>query len=159
MGSGSITLHLMFEGKDMQVEVFRVSKGHLGKGIYTEDNPVSEHLFELSGAHPSPSDDASLKYDWQQFSEQRVQDDYIFGFKSLDQLRQWLYRTEWRQGLHDAGFEVHKWTGSAKLRVPYIGDRMRRKGTMIRPYVQGDTQMVFMPAYFNYIDSVSLLSI
>ena len=144
----------------LKVQCFRVSYGPNGKGMYQgPDTVAASRMFELSGRHPGPNDDAAIKDAWSKGSYNGLHREYFFGFKSLDQLRQWIYKTEWRQELHDTGYEIHIWEAKACVNTNYMGDTDRFKGTEVRPYLQGDTQMVFMPWYFTHTDTISLLTV
>lgn len=143
----------------MKVQCFRVSHGPNGKGMYQgPDTKAAESMYE-QGHHPCPGDDAALGPHWQHAAYGHYNREYFFGFKSLDQLRQWIYKTEWRQELHEAGYEIHIWEGRACLNTTYLGNRDNLKGIPFRPYIQGDTQMVFVPWHFTCTDSITLISV
>lgn len=61
--------------------------------------------------HPTPDDDAKLcmvyedigRTDWLTGKSPVVR----YGFATLTQMRQWVYKEEWRIAMHKHGFKVH----------------------------------------------------
>jgi hypothetical protein len=103
--------------------IYRVENS-LGKGMYTGDNCEATREMHDTFRHPPPYQDARLRDAWDEKYYAGSQHLYNFGFSSLDQLRMWIYRDEWRRLLHDAGFFIHA----------YSADN----------YILGDTQAVFI---------------
>lgn len=73
-----------------------------GQGMYRGVTSVSDQMYDTDYEgcrHPRPSDDMSLDWD--------CNPEWIFGFGSLDQLKFWIYRTEWRKQMHIDGLKVY----------------------------------------------------
>lgn len=69
---------------------------------YTDDDypvPIDE------GKHPPPYRDSLINTQWSLMTllEQK---EYIFGFSSLGQLRNWIYNNDWLMNLHAKGFVI-----------------------------------------------------
>lgn len=104
--------------------IYRIEDA-LGKGMYCgTDCPVKYMMQEER--HPPPYQDIRLRDIWETLYEQSRQRDFQFGFSSLDQLRSWIYREEWRDALNAAGFKVYVYAAKEY----YLGDT---QAIMIKP--------------------------
>jgi hypothetical protein len=77
--------------------------------IETKDRqgPYNHKTYEAPtewARHPTPCRDPELGY-WYL----KDPDSWVFGFRSLAQLRHWFYRAEWRLALHRNGFRISKY--------------------------------------------------
>lgn len=98
-----------------------------GIGIYRGGVADGLGLYEMTGRHPCPHEDAGMREAWEKLGDTEK---WLFGFKSLDQLRSWIYKDEQRLGL-------------------------KRRGVVVRVYkaceaIYGDTQAVFNTAGHFY---------
>lgn len=92
--------------------IYRVENAN-GRGMYRAGGSYSALEFEFDEyIHPMPSSDDALMRSIQERGEYNEcgsldysMDDY-FGFSSLDQLKRWIYRDDWRSKLDAAGFHV-----------------------------------------------------
>jgi len=87
------------------MRIFRIQNKH-GIGMYTAQAEITYCMLELDGRHPPPLDDTRLCAAIEATGRHCQFGDYNFGFSSLDQLRSWVYRAEWRSGLEAEGFFV-----------------------------------------------------
>lgn len=93
--------------------VYRVAcKDNVNRGMYT--SKIGCYMQDMGGVHPSPSDDArfakaadELNIEKFEFGRYKLEC-RRFGFKSLDQLRAWIYNPEWRRKLEDEDFCVYE---------------------------------------------------
>ena len=82
----------------------------IGVGMYSSKAGLRAcGSYETTRKHPSPWADTALKWDDIGWFLGVPQDQCYFGFASLDQLKAWLYRQEWREHLHLNGFVVKMW--------------------------------------------------
>jgi len=82
--------------------VFRVQTPK-GVGMYCSGARATGQMFDLDTYHPSPNNDGKLGDVW---AELHNKVEWRFGFASIDQLRMWIYRQEWRDSLHEQGLYV-----------------------------------------------------
>lgn len=120
-------------------KVYRV-EDQLGYGPYEVECDVS---FEMThdAHHPLPENDAKLSSFWrdQLLKGYWHYTKYRFAFASLEQLKFWIYREDWRKELDENGFRVSVYeTDSAKI---------------------GDTQAVFLKSEATLEYTLSLLEI
>ena len=76
-----------------------------GKGMYTTIfSDISREMFELDGRHPAPCNEEGLgEYlDGMEGSWKN----YRYAFKSLEQLKNWIYKKEWRTKLKRDGLKL-----------------------------------------------------
>ncbi len=57
--------------------------------------------------HPCPADDYELAPQWESLRRNGIHDMYIFGFLNPEQLLSWVYKEEWHEEIHNAGFKVY----------------------------------------------------
>lgn len=84
------------------------------EGMYFGSNNVADEMQpfsypDASMRHPKPYADSALVIACK--SKQLPYDDlewhhYNYGFSSIEQLKMWIHRTDWRQRLHDSGFKL-----------------------------------------------------
>lgn len=80
-------------------KIYRVhQEGDVHRGLYRCDTMVDMELQECI-RHPTPDQDAALSDFWCSMDWLK-QGNYYFGFKSIAQLKSWIYRQEWRDQLH-----------------------------------------------------------
>lgn len=72
-----------------------------GKGLYGVLCDLDEPTYGDDRRHPLPEDDSLLVL---VLGDRKVRGVMHFGFGSVDQLRNWLYKDSWLLGLHDAGY-------------------------------------------------------
>jgi len=114
------------------VTIYRVENNNK-EGMYGgSDVPCSWEMVE-SKTHPSPYEDDKIKPFWDRHSK-----DLQFGFSSIQQLRFWIYKKEWREQLDASGFHI---------------------SVIIAKGAHGDTQSVFLPTTRKDIKTISLLDI
>jgi hypothetical protein len=88
--------------------VYRIENGH-GQGPYTTDFwPRRSSSPYFGPRHLGPRDDSGLDWDCLALSYK-----YSFGFRSMEQMRFWFYRKEWRGAMQKAGYRLTKWRVSA----------------------------------------------
>lgn len=65
-----------------------------GDGIYTSNLPhdFTRDIQECNGRHPTPYEDDLFYRGW---SNCENRESYLFGFTSIEQLRNWFYRDDW----------------------------------------------------------------
>lgn len=87
--------------------VFRVEHAESRKGIYWQGSKICPDLHEY-GSHPPPEDDYAIRTIWYDikisYADRRRDNPWLFGFASIEQLRRWIYQTEWLETLHEEGF-------------------------------------------------------
>lgn len=82
----------------------------IGAGMYHAIGGLCECATYRTGTrHPMPWSDTALRWDHLRNILGVPKDHCYFGFSSLDQLKSWLYRQEWREYLHENGFVVKAW--------------------------------------------------
>jgi hypothetical protein len=89
-----------------------------GGGVYRGDNSDMNPMGgSVSDRHPLPADDSLLQeslrfrmrrdlakeYQWKHWTS-FLEDDFIFGFSSIDQMRNWVYQDVWLRKLDKGGF-------------------------------------------------------
>lgn len=79
------------------VKIYRCEMAD-GKGLYASE--AAYKVFSSDYAHPGPRDDALLKH---LFDGKRSHLDYFYGWKSVEQCREWLYEDDWLRELHELG--------------------------------------------------------
>jgi len=80
-------------------------KGNISIGMYTA--ACAGNFFEMDGRHPSPNSDSMLREAWYNICERnRGRPPWWFGFGSLEQFSNWVYREEWWQRLTDEGYVI-----------------------------------------------------
>lgn len=83
-------------------------KGDISVGMYTA--ACAGNFFEMDGRHPPPSSDSMLRTAWNDISERNGRTggppQWWFGFGSLEQFSNWVYREEWWQRLTDEGYVI-----------------------------------------------------
>lgn len=76
-----------------------------GEGLYRKGAAgLGQELSDFE-RHPLPEEDPAL-VDYYDSAMGQGHAYFRFAFKSLDQLKYWIYRTEWRQYLHKQGLRV-----------------------------------------------------
>lgn len=82
--------------------IYRV-ENQRGVGMY---KAYAKACYAMVGSdrHPSPNDDAELRPAWHQLLNEGLYRHYNFGFATLDQLRSWIYKDEWREELDRKDF-------------------------------------------------------
>lgn len=96
----------------MKITVYRIehaeSTGGMyvgGRGLYDIAGSAGDDIYN-NPRHPLPNEDSVLmasgipRNAWGIKDLQRLH----FGFASVEQLRNWLYKDQWLVGLHDAGY-------------------------------------------------------
>ena len=83
----------------------------IGAGMYSSEYGLFScgSYASSSRRHPEPWADTALQWDNIGYVLGVQQEQCYFGFSSLDQLKAWLYRQEWREHLHLNGFVVKVW--------------------------------------------------
>jgi hypothetical protein len=79
--------------------VYRIEDTY-GKGMYRSNKSID--IDQDDARHPTPFDDSLLSD--LVINIIGVYQNYIHGFKSIEQLRNWLYYDTWLVNLHEAGF-------------------------------------------------------
>lgn len=117
--------------------IYRVEQEN-GRGMYV-DNKDDTYSSEMTEAmrHPIPSEDAALRDAWNALSLSQFK--YCFGFSSLEQLKSWIYRSDWRAAINADGFKVAAYETT--------------------DFLVGDTQAVFRKATARLQFSISILEI
>jgi hypothetical protein len=121
---------------------------HKGKGPYRGPRQGSdlwdkEGIFDrpnLLPRHPRPRDDALMGPEWDRLYQAEMSDLYVFGFLNLDQLREWFFTEDARNGLHTHGFRVYVFENHGHLII-------------------GETQAAAIITWPLYSYSLSLLEI
>jgi hypothetical protein len=86
--------------------VYRVAYcGDIKRGLYS--SWASNRMHELDGPHPGPWADARMTDELLRRG-MNTAGGWWFGFKNLDQLRQWIYNKEWRAQLADEGYVCYE---------------------------------------------------
>jgi len=71
---------------------------------------VAGNFFEMDGRHPSPYSDSMLREAWYNICERNRgtggPPPWWFGFGSLEQFSNWVYREEWWKRLTDEGYVI-----------------------------------------------------
>lgn len=77
-----------------------------GVGMYRGNNrpQAVEQMYDYE-RHPSPLEDALLRGAWCDLSDEEACK-YKFGFPSLELLKAWIYRQEWRDELKERGLII-----------------------------------------------------
>ncbi len=116
------------------VTIYRIENKE-GEGLYTAFPVGSYPRIEMNEdkRHPPPFDDDKIRQTWTD-----LLDRLNFGFASMDQLRFWVYKREWREDLHKKGMSIKRITANG---------------------VHGDTQAVFLPETRKDIETISLLDV
>lgn len=84
--------------------VYRIENA-AGEGMYRAGkHPDCTSQMQNGPHHPTPWEDAKLSSDWQAISNRSA---FSFGFGTVEQLKAWVYRMDWRQELQDAGFAMY----------------------------------------------------
>lgn len=122
-------------------KVFRV-ENEAGKGMYSirnADGDSPDYFWEMSNNtnHPSPRDDIGLKDLWIKAYNEGTYREWNFGFRDLPQLRNWIYRQEWRDEIVSVG---------GFISVYEVDDR---------DYAAGDTQCIFRKEFAKKIDTIT----
>jgi hypothetical protein len=88
------------------VKVLRVENDEQ-KGMYSV-YPKPDCIYSMQSAsnHPTPEEDAALRDNWYKISRANTHREWYFGFSDLKQLRNWIYRTEWRDELTARGLKI-----------------------------------------------------
>ena len=82
----------------------------IGEGMYSSEAGLHACAsYETTRKHPAPWADTALNWDNIGYILGVPHGQCYFGFASLDQLKAWLYRQEWREHLHLNGFVVKVW--------------------------------------------------
>lgn len=119
-------------------QVFRVECAN-GGGMYVSTSCQPSYEMIEEARHPSPDEDVLLAPLWQIEMETGNYKNFSFTFASLEQLKFWIYREDWRKELDENGFRVSVYeTDSAKI---------------------GDTQAVFLKSQAKLEYTLSLLEI
>lgn len=119
-------------------KVYRVENSN-GGGMYTETECTPSYEMIEEARHPTPDKDALLAPLWQIELETANYLRFSFAFASLEQLKFWIYREDWRKKLDENGFGVSVYeTDSALI---------------------GDTQAVFLKSQAKLEYTLSLLEI
>jgi len=84
--------------------------------------------------HPTPSSDRLLARPWYELEDKSQ---YFFGFKSLEQMRQWIYKEHVLRGLQEDGFRIAIY--------------------QTEDYYIGDTQMIFRKSTATLIGRADLI--
>lgn len=94
--------------------VYRVAdKNNIERGMYTFYTAF-KYMYDLKSRHPPPCMDARFKKEVEKLNIEKGPynrynlDGRIFGYKSLDQLRAWIYDPECRNKLEDVGCIVYE---------------------------------------------------
>lgn len=100
--------------------------------------PSSQSDFKTH-MHPCPTEDMGMCDAWalKGYSENKDYLNYYFGFKSMEQLRMWLFDAEYLQHLKDNKIKIH---------IYQTDD-----------YIIGDTQMVFRLSTATLIGKADLI--
>lgn len=87
-----------------------------GRGIYYDTNYYYEaasddgfHVCNTIERHPAPQNDPQLG--WELI---RNREEYSFGFNTLEQMHQWVYKSKWRKNLAELGVQLNKYEVNAK---------------------------------------------
>ena len=95
------------------MRIFRVENNDK-QGMYTANGPSFWTLTEgeASDVHPMPFQDSRLVDACEGIGLDAgcLPSDYRFGFRSIQQMRQWLYQDHWLQYLHDNGFHLSEYS-------------------------------------------------
>lgn len=125
--------------------LYRV-EDNLGEGMYHSSNAPSLGMHNEI-RHPSPREDSKL-YDGIKILLKKRGDIafnfslFKYGFSSLGQLKSWIYKKEWKKGLHKAGFSLSIYKCEEEN------------------FVAGDTQaVVLLNTHIELIERKSLLEI
>lgn len=115
--------------------IYRIELGD-GTGMYSADRwsaayEISRQMISVTN-HPEPQDDAKIGDQWVKLEKTYAHHQYRFGFGSIEQLKEWIYLTDWREGLDKYGFRVYVYTAEKA----YVGDRQAffLKETATREY-------------------------
>lgn len=89
--------------------LYRVHEdGNISMGMYNSN--CAANFFELNGRHPGPSADSMLCSAWADICDRGAcgwgRPPWWFGFGSLEQFSNWVYREEWWQRLTDEGYVI-----------------------------------------------------
>lgn len=122
--------------KQPEVTIFRIENKYKD-GVYQGMNSVSTKMLknncENPERHPLPSEDDKLREFWSIYREK-----LFFGFKSIEQLKFWVYKREWRETLEAEGYFISKIKARGK---------------------HGDTQSVYFNETREDIEKISLTSV
>ena len=72
-----------------------------GKGMYHSSKAISMEVDERK--HKEPCSDSLLAPVWLSLST-GSRETFVFGFASIEQLRNWVYDDDWLYKLHETGF-------------------------------------------------------
>ena len=101
----------------MLKDIWRIENA-AGRGFYSAGSLAAREMYDLKGTHPPPVNDTELVERIRSNTcvllgcreiytiNTAIKDAYEFGFKSIEQLKRWVYNKEWRQMLKDEGFFV-----------------------------------------------------
>lgn len=90
--------------------VRRPSYGKIPEGLYSSEYGLSSFpSYSTDCRHPLPEEDSGLGWDTIEYELGFAKPKLYFGFGSIEQLKSWLYRDEWREHLSDYGFVVMVW--------------------------------------------------
>lgn len=116
--------------------VFRIEHASNGEGMYRGMHDGLSGVMFRTGTdadydrHPTPWEDSGLMQVIADSGADRSavinSGDFRYGFGSVDQLRAWLYRNEWLEGLHDSGYIV----AICEAETAYVG---HSQALFIRP--------------------------
>jgi hypothetical protein len=92
------------------VKVVRVETA-MRVGMYSyrdvdNNKPACIYDMQSSANHPSPEEDAALSTIWNKLYRDGTHREWSFAFSDLKQLRNWIYRSEWRNELAGCGLMI-----------------------------------------------------
>lgn len=120
--------------------IYRVERENGGGMYYTNSDDIT---FEMQDSmrHPPPHKDAKLKKAWGKLcdGDWSYKSSWSFGFSTIEQLKNWIYQTEWREILTNLEYYV----------VSYNA----------KEYHFGDTQAIFRKETANRLEVKTLLEI
>jgi len=76
-----------------------------GEGLYRKGAAGLGNELSDFERHPMPFEDAELA-DYYDTAMEIGSSNFRFAFASIEQLKYWIYRTEWRKILHDKGLKI-----------------------------------------------------
>lgn len=113
------------------VKVLRVETD-VKLGMYGQSDLDCIWDMQSPSNHPLPNEDAALSSVWNDFRVKGIHREWSFGFSDLKQLRNWIYRSEWRDELARTGFMISVYDA--------------------KDYHLGDTQCIFKLKESNLVD-------
>ena len=82
----------------------------IGDGMYCGVPSLHQcQGYSTDGSHPAPWNDTALLWGETERTVGARSEECLFGFGSLEQLKAWLYNSEWREYLHEHGYVVKVW--------------------------------------------------